>query len=146
MPSFTDVAGREWSVSLHGDAIRQIRAEAVVDRLANDKPETISRLVDDPCHLVQVLWCVVAEQAERDGISPEQFGRALAGAAVEQATEALLEALCCFFPPRRAGLLRNLLEKLKRVQTLQLEQAEAELAGLDELQLAEQAALQIRGG
>jgi len=111
---FTDNAGRDWPVSLTVADVKRVRRVLDVD-LANlmgeDVPEgkqLLARLTTDPVLLVDVLYVICEPQATRDGVSDIEFGRAMAGDAIEQATDALLEAIVGFTPnPReRARLAR----------------------------------------
>lgn len=131
MPKFTDTAGREWPVALNVATVKRIRDGAGLDVLKLAEQKTLVQLLDDPCKLAEVLWCVIEPEANKREISPEDFGSALAGDCLEAATDCLLEALCDFFPKRRADILRGLLQKARRVGELQLEMAEQKLAGLD---------------
>lgn len=50
------------------------------------------RLANDTTLYVRVLWLLCSAQADRRGVTPEQFGRSLAGNAIDRATAALIAA------------------------------------------------------
>ena len=58
----------------------------------------LEKLINDPILLCDVIYCVCMEEADSRGVSDEDFGRAMAGDAIELATTALLEELVDFFP------------------------------------------------
>lgn len=110
MHTFTDHAGRTWTVAIHVAAVKRCRALASVDLygLVDDKFEGLSKLLSDPCGLVDVLYVLCKDEADKLGVSDEDFGRGLGGDSLERATAAFLEELTDFFPdPRvRAGMRR----------------------------------------
>lgn len=110
MHTFTDHAGRVWTISIHVTAVKRCRALAGVDLygLVDEKFEGLSKLLGDPCGLVDVLYVLCKDEADRLGVSDEDFGRGLGGDSLERATAAFLEELTDFFPdPRvRAGMRR----------------------------------------
>jgi hypothetical protein len=61
----------------------------------------IERLVRDPVLLCDVVYAVCKPEADQKSITDEEFGRAMAGDAIEQATAALLEELVSFCPSPR---------------------------------------------
>lgn len=110
MKTFTDTNGRTWSVALNIAAVKRVRDLAGVDLLApagqaagaDDAGETvITRLAGDPVLLCDVVYAVCKPEADAADIRDEDFGRAMAGDAIDAATRALLEELADFFPNRR---------------------------------------------
>ncbi|MFO7971921.1 MAG: hypothetical protein R6U40_09240, partial [Desulfobacterales bacterium] len=89
---------------------------------------TLERLADDPVLLVDVLYVLCEEQAQRDGVSDEDFGRGLRGDALDAAARAFLEALADFCPSRKARLIRGLVEKGGKAEEAILARAEKMLA------------------
>ena len=74
-----------------------------------------------------MLYALVKPEADAKGITDEDFGRAMAGDAVEHATTALLEELVDFFPQGKRRLLQKALGKLKSWEAKALEVAEKRL-------------------
>ena len=110
MHTFADHTGRVWTVTIHVTAVKRVRAMAGVDLygLVDEKLEGIAKLLSDPCGLVDVLYVLCKDEADKLGVSDEDFGRSLGGDSLERASTAFLEELTDFFPdPRvRAGMRR----------------------------------------
>ena len=106
MKTFTDNTGRTWTLSVTVGTIKRVRALCGVD-LANiitmESGKTpnvglLERLAADPVLLVDVLFAVCKPEADAKGITDEEFGRAMAGDAIELAATALLDEIIDFFP------------------------------------------------
>lgn len=111
MHAFTDQNGRPWALKIDVAAIKEIRDALQVDLLKALEGDLLQELAADPVKLVEVLWRLVREQAARDQLTEEQFGRALAGDSLEAATEAFLDELIAFFPQRQRNALATLRTK-----------------------------------
>jgi hypothetical protein len=100
--------------------------------LVDDGFKSLSKLVSDPVTLADVLYCLCKDQAEKQSISDEDFGRALAGDAITQAADAFVEELIDFFPDARArASLRKAIEAGKTVRDKVLSHAEKILDSID---------------
>ena len=118
MKTFKDNAGRTWQIAMNVTAAQRVRSMLDVDLLQlggeAEKPEDhlFTRLHSDPCFLVDVLYVVCKPEADAAGVTDEQFGEAMAGDAIDQATKALLEEIVDFSPsPRDRARARRVLEK-----------------------------------
>lgn len=134
MHVFRDNAGRSWPVAINVAAVRSCRGLLGLDLygLVDDQFAGLGALLGDPCRLVDVLYVLCRDEAARLGVSDEDFGRAMAGDALEHAADAFLAELADFFPnPRVRAGLRQVVEKGRRVRDLMLDHAESLLAGLD---------------
>ena len=145
MKTFKDNAGRTWTVGVDVAAIKRVRSLLDVDLMGAVEGKLLERLVSDPVLLCDVIYCVCKPEADSRGVSDEDFGRAMAGDAIEHATTALLEELVDFFPQARRRLLRKALAKLKTLEARVLEVAEMKLDG-PELEAEMEAALRELGG
>lgn len=110
MPSFKDARQREWLVALDAPTIRLVRQECHVDLGGTDGSE-FNRLAEDPVLLVDVLWVICREQAGKQNLAAEEFGRSLVGDPIDAATAALEQAWHSFFPQRKRSLLLSLSAK-----------------------------------
>jgi biotin synthase-related radical SAM superfamily protein len=111
MKTFTDNAGQTWTITVNVDAIKRVRGLLDVDLLEIVEGKLIERLYCDPVLLCDVVYAVCKPEADEKGVSDEEFGRAMAGDAIEQATKALLEELVNFSPsPRDRQNLGRVLE------------------------------------
>jgi hypothetical protein len=123
MATFKDNENREWTLYIDIQAARDIRKQLGVDIL--DIVDGLNRIAADPVLLVDVLWMLVAQQAERLQISDEDFGRSLRGEAIEVACDAFMDALTDFSPPRQRRILtqlRSMTTTLQDVLAGQMEQ------------------------
>lgn len=106
MRNFKDNQGRSWQIALNVYEMKRIRAILGIDlvnviTLSKDgavKVDLVDRIANDPCLLVDILWVLVETKAKELGVSDVDFGRSLAGAAIEEATKAFLDELVDFFP------------------------------------------------
>lgn len=115
MHTFKDATGRDWVIAVNVDAVKRLRgSELKIDLLAviEPKDDLLRRLADDPVLLCDVLYVLCAEEAKTRGVSDEDFGRGLAGEAIDRATAALLEEIADFFRDGRRLTLRKVLAKM----------------------------------
>jgi hypothetical protein len=111
MRTFRDNAGREWSVEVNVAALKRVRAMLNIDLLEVVQGTLIERLMRDPVLLCDCVYILCKPEVDERGISDEQFGIAMAGDAIEDATQALLEELVSFCPsPRDRKNLGRVLE------------------------------------
>jgi len=132
MRTFTDNAGRIWTLAVNVDAIKRVKTLAKVDLMEAVEGKLLERLIDEPILLCDVIFALVKPQADAAKVSDEDFGRAMAGDTIDAATQAMLEELVDFFPSRRRGLMAKALGKL---QTLQIKVTDAASMRLDSLDL-----------
>jgi hypothetical protein len=111
--SFTDNKARAWNVAIDAPAIKRVRKELEVDLL---DAGLLKRLSDDPVLLVDLLWVLVSPQAGTIGVTDEDFGRSLAGDAIDHATRAFLDALLEFLPGQKRRLMEAAVEKLRKLE------------------------------
>jgi hypothetical protein len=134
MHSFVDNSRRTWEIAINVAAVKRIRGLLGIDlyALVDDGFKSLSKLVSDPVTLADVLYCLCKEQADKQSISDEDFGRALAGDAITQAADAFVEELIDFFPDARArASLRKAIEAGKTVRDKVLSHAEKILDSID---------------
>ena len=120
MKTFTDNTGRTWTLSVTVGTIKRVRALCGVD-LANIIGKTpnvglLERLASDPVLLVDVLFAVCKPEADAKGITDEEFGRAMAGDAIELAATALLDEIIDFFPEAKRKVFRKILDASRRFE------------------------------
>ncbi len=104
MKTFKDEAGRTWTLAVNVSAIKRVRDLIDVDlmQLVEGEAKLIERLYTDPILLVDVLYAICKPQADKESVTDEQFGEAMAGDAIELATTALLDDIISFFPSSRS--------------------------------------------
>ena len=128
MKTFTDNAGRTWTVAINVDAIKRVRALLDVDLLEIVDGKLIERLIRDPVLLCDVVYVLCKPEADTKGVSDEQFGQAMAGDAIEHATKVVLEELVGFSPsPRDRATLQRVLKTTYEVMDKARDVIEARL-------------------
>ena len=144
MKTFKDNAGRTWPVTVDVSAVKRVRSLLDVNLLDVLDGRLIERLAGDPVLLCDVIYALVKPEADAKGVSDEDFGRAMAGDAIEHATTALLEELADFFPQGKRRLLQKALSKLKTWEEKAVAAAEKKLES-PELEAEMDAALESAG-
>ena len=137
MKSFTDNKGRTWTLEVTVATVKRVRAlcrvdlNSIVELDKNNKPsaELLERLSSDPVLLVDVLYAICKPQADKLGVSDEDFGEAMAGDAIEHATSALLEEIIDFFPEAKRLVMRKILSASRKFSEAARKKLEAELNG-----------------
>ncbi len=127
MKTFTDNAGRTWTIAINVDCIKRVKTLLSVNLLDAIEGKLIEDLVSDPVLLCDVIYAVCKPEADTTEVSDEEFGRAMAGDAIDNATTALLEELVDFFPSGKRQVLAKALAKLKTFQTKAVETASKRL-------------------
>ncbi len=150
---FTDNAGTEWTVTVNVAVLKRAKASLGIDlgKLFDEKLKGLSELIADTVTLVDALY--VTCSASHPEITDEQFGAALGGDCLENATAAFVEGLLDFFPnPKGRKALRqilNLTEKAQRELQTEAETAmEKELSRpelMDEIKAQLKSATNSRG-
>ena len=134
MRTFVDSAGRTWTIVVNVFAIKRVRGLLNFDlySLIDGNFEGLGKLLADPITLVDVLYCLCKDEADKLGVSDEDFGRAMWGDAISRASDAFLAEYTDFFPdPRvRAGLAK-VMDKARRLEGLMMDRMETELDRLD---------------
>jgi len=106
MKTFKDREGREWTVDVTLDSIARVYdlCGVKLTDLADVKlpaDSLVFRLLDDPLLQFKMLHALLLPEMRAKGIEPEDFGRAMAGEPIDQATTAVLGAVVDFFPSQR---------------------------------------------
>ena len=135
MKSFIDNKDRTWMLEVNVATVKRVRAlcrvdlNSIVELDKNNKPsaELLERLSSDPVLLVDVLYAVCKPQADKLGITEEDFGEAMAGDAIEQATTALLEEVIDFFPESKRMVMQKILSASRKFSDAARKKLETEL-------------------
>ncbi len=102
MKTFTDNAGRVWTLSLTIDCAKRVRDLLDINLLEPEagEPPLLTRLGTDEILLCDVLFAMVKPQADSLNITSEQFCQALGATAVLAAQNAFYDELVDFFQNR----------------------------------------------
>ncbi|MBL9030127.1 MAG: hypothetical protein JNM80_00290 [Phycisphaerae bacterium] len=118
MRTFKDNAGRTWTVDINVATLKRVRGLTGVDLMQVIEGTLIEKLIRDPVLLCDVVYAVCKPEADSatPSVSDEEFGKAMAGDAIEAATTAVLEELVGFCPsPRDRANLGRVLQATKKV-------------------------------
>lgn len=123
MQSFIDNSGRRWLLEITVSAVKRVRALCdgldILNVISFDdkgNPETtvLEKIANDPVLLVDVLYAVCKPEADAQGVSDEDFGKAMVGDIIEDATNKLLDAIVDFFPEAKRKLCQKALGAARR--------------------------------
>lgn len=116
--AFTDLAGTSWRVRINVAAIRLVRERHSLDllKILDREANPFAELADDPLRLCDVLWTLIAPQAEEAGIAELTWLENMAGDVLTSAAYALMEATVDFFPQHRRGPLAAMLAKMRTAE------------------------------
>ena len=125
MKAFTDAKGRSWEIELNIRQMKRVRDILGVDLVnviqtrsdGSIATDTIDRVANDPILLCDILWVLCEQQAKADGVTDEDFGRAMSGDAILGATDALLDEIVDFFPNPKRAILQRLVAAARRAET-----------------------------
>lgn len=138
-PTFTDMAGRAWTVVItHGVALR-VKKELKVNLhdLLKNKGKALGGLLADTEQLVNVVAALLRADLEKAQVGPEDFSGSLDGTALEALGKAFLEAVGNFSGDRSGATLRSIIAKSEDVAGIMQARALAKMDGLDPGELAE---------
>lgn len=129
MKIWHDTTGRSWATNINVGTIRRVREITGRNLMDLAGGELAAEVMGDPCLLCDILYAIHKPEAEKLGVTDAQFGEALAGDSIEEATDALMAELIDFFPNRqRRELLANAMKQAKEQEAQAIEKAKGELA------------------
>ena len=130
MHAFKDNAGNTWSIVISVGAIKQVRGLLGLDllKLVDNQFEGFNNLLSDPITLVDVIYCLCKDEADKIGVTDEKFGRGMSGDSLRLATEAFMEEYTDFFPdPRRRAGIKRIFEASRKVDDRLMERMGKEI-------------------
>lgn len=116
MQTFTDTAGRVWSLAISTHTVKRVRTLLSVDLMEFVEGTLMGKLMGDIVLFVDVLYAICKPEADARGVTDEQFGQAMSGEVIEVAEEALAEALFTFSHPSRREAARTAWGKAKQLR------------------------------
>ena len=133
MKRFKDAKGREWDIQINVSQTKRAREILGVSiaGLAGEGFKPLEDLLNNPEALVDLLFLLVKEQAEKAGVTDIDFGSAFDGDVLQEAGMAFTEELALFIRPTMRETYRRTLEKGKALQKLMAAKAEKHLEKLD---------------
>jgi hypothetical protein len=117
MARFADKEGRSWEPEVDVVTIGRVRAALKINLLELLLPNTtLPEQLNDPCLIVDVLYLLCRDEADRLGMDSDAFGRAMTPDGIEDGWDAVLEGLVLFSPRGLRAAHQKVLEKAKRFQ------------------------------
>ena len=120
---FTDQRGRAWRLELNYSLAKRLRDVTGLDFVNYQDGKALLAIHDSDEKLVQVLWLLCEAQATAASVGEEEFGTGLGGDALEQAIEALEQALINFSRPARRQAMQAIRDKAHELVAAQTELA-----------------------
>jgi hypothetical protein len=100
--------------------------------LVDDGFEKLAELMRDTVAVIDVIYVLCKDEADKAGVSDEDFGRAMFGDALAHAKDAFLEELTDFFEDRRIReSLRKVLSLSRSLQDQMMEQMTEQMEKID---------------
>lgn len=121
MKTFTDCMGRTWTVTINVGTIKRVKTMLGINLLEAITDDLAEKLKNDVCLLVDVLYVICKNEADVKNITDENFGEAMAGDVLENATNAFLDELIDFFPAEKKMILRKAINKVNQAEKKALE-------------------------
>lgn len=111
MATFKDLGGNEWIIGFNIGNCRRLLELTRLDFANAHDGKAVSEIQADDSKMVQVLWLLVEEQAKLKGIDEDAFWQKLDGNVLEEAQNAIEEAVLGFTRPERRAALKAILDK-----------------------------------
>ena len=130
--AFTDFKGRRWIVSITIGALKRLKEQKGVDLLDTENQEnqtdpTMLRLFTDPLSVMDLIFCLVENQAKETNVSQDDFLDAMDGNALNEAQAALLSGLNHFFLSCGKPHLAKGMKKIQEAYGIIATQVEAKM-------------------
>lgn len=116
MHKFKDKTGHEWSIELNIASARRCRDFAQADLLGPKLAETLVKLGENAELLLNTIYAIVKPEADKLGLTDEQFAERFTGEVIEAATTALEAEICLF--TRSPGVRETLREISTRTRQI----------------------------
>jgi hypothetical protein len=125
MRFWKDTKGRQWAVDFTVAEVRRIQKETGIHVAKIMEIEEVAKLKDDELLFCDLLWSVHRLEAERLGLTREDFEGALSGPCIMEACDAVLFGATDFLSDSRKGeVFRQLLTNFNNLQAEKMNQVE----------------------
>ncbi len=98
MKIFKDNKNRKWEIEVNIFTVKLVKDLLGVNIVDLKDDETMSKIKNDMIFIIDVIFVLCKEQADKLGISDEEFAKGLMGDPLENAVSAFIEAWTDFFP------------------------------------------------
>ncbi|MEO2045206.1 MAG: hypothetical protein ABGX16_01365 [Pirellulales bacterium] len=132
MAAFTDRKGNSWVIDVNTTSLKKLKTHGYDISETVEDGSIITRMMEDPIFLVDLIYVLCQDQAEKRSISDEQFGEMVGrGDIIGPATEALVEELTLFFRSR-GQVMDKAMSKFLSLQGKMVEEAKRKIDSVDE--------------
>jgi hypothetical protein len=132
VPKFLDAENRSWEPEVNVVTIGRVRSALGINLLELILPNsTLADRLTDPCLLVDVLYLLCKDQADRLGVDDAAFGKAMTPDGIEDAWGTVLEGVVSFSPRGLRPAHQRVLEKAKAYQKAAAEKIKTLVAGTE---------------
>ena len=112
--TFTDAAGRTWTVAINIGAIRRVQKLAEVE-LGWPELKLLHAVCTNTMLLSDIMYALCKPEADKLGLSQEDFDKGMTGDAIEQAETAFWEAYGDFLPSAKRAALKIMVDKVHKL-------------------------------
>ena len=127
-----DTKGREWSFRFTALTVRDLAASTKLDtKSLTGENSLLVQIGQDEALLLQCLWITIKPQADKLGVTEEEWLESLDNDGLQAATEEWMQAYINFSHPARRDLLSRTMVATKRKMTRATRELETLLAGDD---------------
>jgi len=132
MPNFTDSRGRVWPIEINFRTAKRVLNDCTFDLFDLERIDTIlRRLRFDTLLVGDIVMSLLTSELTARSVDPKQLEESLDGAAIESASDAILEGLESFFRRGPKGqLLSQLIQAIKENERMALAEALTKLPSL----------------
>jgi len=130
---FSDNKGRRWTVEINTATLKRVKQALSINLLDAVGGKLIDTIAADPALFADILYVLIKPQADAAKVTDTDFGEALAGDEIEEASLAFISALVDFFPKGRREVLAKAIaagtEKARTAEAKAMQEIEARLSG-----------------
>ena len=132
MTKFLDAENRSWEPEVNVVTIGRVRDRLKINLLELLLPEsTLAERLTDPCLLVDILYLLCKDQADKLNVDDTAFGKAMTPDGIEDAWSAVLEGIVLFSPRGLRPAHQRVLVKAKQYQAAAAEKIKMLVAGTE---------------
>ena len=114
---FIDANNRSWVPEINVVTIGRVRSALDINLLELLVPDNkLAERLTDPCLLVDIIYLLCKDEADRLAIDATEFGRSMTPDGIEDAWAAILEGIVLFSPRGLRPAHQRILEKAKAYQ------------------------------
>lgn len=117
MQTFKDEQGRIWQLKATSNALKRIQEQTQINLLTllEDK-SIVAKALSDYGQFVGMLWAWCEPQADKFGVTPEQFAEDIYGDAYDASLHAFQKELPLYFPPQRRIVVEEMIRQIHQAE------------------------------